>query len=121
MGVIFYWSNQSALPIDGLPNNDGFHKAGHVGEFAILALLLVLALGTHPRALLAAFAIAVVNGISDEFHQSFVPGRHAQVETIFLDSAVAAATLFVVWLASERLRRNIAAEDPAATGSRIRR
>jgi VanZ family protein len=118
MGVIFYWSSQSALPIDDVPNNDAWHKLGHIAEFAILAMLLALALGTRPRFLIVACAVALVNGIVDEFHQSFVPGRHAQVETVVLDSVVAGVTLIIVWLGSSRLRRSRAPGDWQAAKGR---
>jgi VanZ family protein len=47
-------------------------KCAHVTEYAVLAVLLRRALGRDVPALLLASAYAV----SDEFHQTFVAGRH---------------------------------------------
>jgi VanZ family protein len=47
-------------------------KCAHMAEYAILAILLRRAIGRDLPALLLASAYAV----TDEFHQTFVPGRH---------------------------------------------
>ena len=66
-------------------------KAGHVTEYAILAVLLWRALrGTfsalsHRAISLWTFVIAASFAASDEFHQSFVPSRTATVHDVFID------------------------------------
>lgn len=89
----------------------------HAPEYGIFALFLVLALrsshhegpatsaGTRSdplaRASRLAFWIAVLYGVSDEVHQSFVPGRDASVCDLATDVAGA-------WLALEALRAALA-------------
>src|SRR5512140_1225987 len=51
-------------------------KGGHMLGYAILALLLRRALGWDAQRTWLAWLLAVLYALSDEFHQSFVPGRH---------------------------------------------
>ena len=57
-------------------------KGAHVTEYAMLALLLVRALGRE----VPAFALGVLYAASDEFHQSFVRGRHAAPLDVAIDA-----------------------------------
>ncbi|MCU0668623.1 MAG: VanZ family protein [Myxococcota bacterium] len=72
------------------------HNAGHAVIFGVLALLAARALGTGPRAQWAGFAIAVLYGATDEWHQSHVPGRTASIADWVTDAIGAAAALWVV-------------------------
>lgn len=84
-GVIFWLSSQpgSALPGRFPP------EVGHFGAYFILAALLYGALhadGRHGRAIVIAIAVASVYGVSDEFHQSFVPMRTPDVADWVMDT-----------------------------------
>jgi VanZ family protein len=80
--VIFVFSSIPSLGT-GLGGWDlVLRKLAHATEFAILAALLVRALGS-PR---WAVVIAVGYAISDEIHQSFVPGRHGAPLDVVIDS-----------------------------------
>ena len=57
-------------------------KCAHVTEYAVLAFLLIRALGREAPAL----ALGVAYAASDEFHQSFVRGRHASPIDVAIDS-----------------------------------
>jgi len=57
-------------------------KGAHITEYAILALLLVRALGREAPAL----ALGVLFAASDEWHQSFVRGRHASPVDVAIDA-----------------------------------
>lgn len=73
MGVIF---GMSSIPGSHVPGR--FGNEAHVAEYAVLGLLLVFALNPRTntvRALIIAVVAASAYGISDEFHQFFVPGR----------------------------------------------
>jgi VanZ family protein len=66
-------------------------KAGHLTEYAILAALLFRAIrrdrtGWNWRWAAAAIAIAALYAATDEFHQSFVPGRTPSVWDVLLDT-----------------------------------
>lgn len=76
MGLIFALSAQPGVP--GLmPEIPGLDKAAHALEYAVLGLLLARAFGGGWRRVLAAVAVAALYGLTDEWHQSFVPGREA--------------------------------------------
>jgi VanZ family protein len=74
----------------------------HFVEYAILALALYWALSrTLPRLqwkYLTAWLIAVLYAISDEWHQSFVPGRTPSVQDVLVDAAGAATALAILYL-----------------------
>ena len=96
MGIIFYWSGQPVLPIDHLPNADLAHWLSHVGAYGILAVLLTFGTGLGRRGLWLAFALAALYGIGDEIHQSFTPGRRADVRGVAIDAVSAGITLIVI-------------------------
>jgi len=84
-------------------------KAGHVTEYAVLALLLLRALapvvssgacdrGPSRVALARAWLLATVYAGTDEFHQSFVSTRDGSVRDVFIDSMGAALALVCVAL-----------------------
>jgi VanZ family protein len=94
MAIIFGASSLShpgALP-GGLSD-----KAGHFAGYLILSALLVRAFaggrvnGIGWRVLILAIAGAALYGISDEFHQRFVPGRTPDVLDVAADTLGAAA------------------------------
>jgi VanZ family protein len=58
-------------------------KLAHLAEYAVLGALLLRAVGMRVPALLAGVAYAV----SDEIHQTFVPGRQGSVLDVLIDSA----------------------------------
>jgi VanZ family protein len=57
-------------------------KGAHMTEYAVLALLLVRALGREAPAL----ALGVLYAASDELHQAFVRGRHASPVDVAIDA-----------------------------------
>jgi VanZ family protein len=67
-------------------------KCAHATEYAILAVLLWRAL----RRELAALALAVAYAATDEWHQTFVRGRHGSPVDVAIDAA--GATLGLVLL-----------------------
>ena len=72
-------------------------KIAHAAEYAILAALLLRALGNW----VAAFAAGVAYAISDEIHQHFVPGRNGAPLDVLIDAVGVAAGILVLL----RLRR----------------
>ena len=78
-------------------------KLMHMAAYGVLAVLVFRAVaGGIParvtrRAASATMLIAIAYGISDEFHQLFVPGRSADVNDLFADVAGAAIALIGCW------------------------
>ncbi len=80
-------------------------KGGHLSEYAVLAMLLVRAICSSPRAAPAwswkaaglALAVAAAYAASDEFHQSFVSTRTASAGDVMIDTVGAAIGLVLVF------------------------
>lgn len=94
MGLIFYLSAQPDLPQPdvgwvGLV----LSSMAHAFVFGMLALLVARALGEHRHTLLLAFVLTMLYALTDEFHQSFVPGRHPDPWDLVCDGLGAALGL----------------------------
>ena len=91
-GVIFYMSSRPGSTLPG-----GFSVEGHLGEYFVFGLLLTFALTAEPPSIAVvamAIAIASLYGVSDEFHQHFVPMRTPDPADWALDTLGAAAGAF---------------------------
>lgn len=91
--ITFVVSHQPVVVIPfGAPD-----YVAHALNYAVLGVLLIWARagGTWPAMTtsLMAFAVvlAVLLGIADEFHQSFIPGRQATVQDVMADAVGACA------------------------------
>lgn len=81
-------------------------KAGHVGEYALLAALLFRALvctllaGRIALVSVLVLSLCALYAASDEFHQSFVPSRTASARDVLIDlcGATLAIALYACWL-----------------------
>jgi VanZ family protein len=81
-GVIFAFSSVPHLGT-GLGTWDYvLRKCAHMVEYAVLALLLRRATGSYAWAV----ALAVAYAVSDEFHQTFVRGRHGSPVDVGIDA-----------------------------------
>jgi VanZ family protein len=103
--LIFVLSAQPDLRFAPDPGLDFVvRKIGHMGVFAILALLLwrALARKASSRPFAWSFALAVSYAASDELHQGFVAGRHPSVVDVAIDAAGALIALTVVGIIRSR-------------------
>jgi VanZ family protein len=82
-------------------------KCAHVTEYAILAVLVWIALprakgSQQPRwdwrVARLALVISALYAATDELHQLFVPTRQGSVWDVLLDTCGAALGLFMIWL-----------------------
>ncbi len=88
MGTIYFLSSQQGVDISGFPEN--FDKVVHVLIYMPLSFLLYLSLrksGLRNHVFVIAVIIAGIYGITDEFHQSVVPGRYPDINDVFADIA----------------------------------
>ena len=100
MLIIFVFSAQ---PSSELPNFDGadriVKKGGHMAGYALLAISYWRALGFHPGKRWVAWCFAILYAVTDEFHQSFVPGRHPSLfDVLVYDNLGAFVSLGLVHL-----------------------
>ena len=102
MGTIFYLSHQPGGSFN-LPDIPNFDKLLHAGIYGVLAATVLFAapvwLKTKSLALTAFVAVFVcfLYGISDEFHQSFIPGRDVSGWDLAAD-VVGASGMAWFWL-----------------------
>lgn len=87
-GLIFYLSSQSQLPGPVDRTADFLlKKLGHLTVYAVLFRLVYRAIDPQtPRRLLKAFAFCILYALSDEYHQSLVPGRTPLLTDIGIDT-----------------------------------
>jgi VanZ family protein len=76
-----------------------FKKGAHVLGYALLAFSFWYGQSFSRRNWWLALLLAVLYAITDEFHQSFVVGRHPSwVDALVIDGSGAGLGLFVCWL-----------------------
>jgi VanZ family protein len=109
MGAIFTLSSIPSLQISFPPSYDlVLRKLAHIAEYAVLTVLLWWALQMHMRSkvrvwLLAALAAALY-GVSDEWHQSWIAGRHGSFRDMGIDVVgIAAGHVLVQHLPHQRM------------------
>ena len=98
MAAIFYVSS-----IPDISLTEPLAISGHSLAYGALAVLVVRALaGGLPRRVgvrvaATAMLITVLYGVSDEWHQSFVPGRIASAYDVLTDAIGALAGTIACW------------------------
>jgi len=98
MATIFALSSQPRVPSSGF-DIQLVAIAGHLIAYGVLAITLLVAfeqtgIRSHQSALLA-LGGAAVYGLTDELHQYFVPGRHADPLDLITNGIGAAIFLSV--------------------------
>lgn len=92
MGAIFLLSSRESISVSKeFIHNFLLFKSLHIAEYALLMLLLFRAIYKTIRIrvsdiILVASLLAVLYGLSDEIHQTFVPTRNGSLLDIFIDS-----------------------------------
>jgi VanZ family protein len=71
-------------------------KGGHATGYALLALANMHALGWDRKRWPLAWLLTVIYSATDEFHQSFVPGRHPAWTDVGID-AFGATLGLLIW------------------------
>lgn len=95
MAVIFWFSDQPSDTIADFGPWDLLVKKGaHIIGYAGLAVAAYIATGRY----WLAWLIAVLYAASDEYHQTFIPGRNGTAVDVLIDAVGAAVGLFVLWL-----------------------
>ncbi|MBU9888543.1 MAG: VanZ family protein [Candidatus Omnitrophica bacterium] len=104
---VFFWMGSifllSSMPGGRMPQVPipGIDKVGHLLEYGVLGFLLTRALlfswprGRGWKLSLATATVALLFGISDEWHQTFVPGRSGEWGEALFDTVFALAGAFL--------------------------
>lgn len=118
MGLIFFLSAQPDLPhAPGAWLDTLLKKLGHAVVYGVLAWLYLRGLRQYGgeryslvmlRAVSAALAIAYA--MSDEYHQTFVPGRNGNLFDVMVDGIGACAAMWLDWRLARR--RALSGEKP---------
>jgi len=116
--LIFFASGRSQVAEPGIPHLD---KVAHFSVYGLLGTLLVRTGVGGRRSAAVAAVIASLYGVTDEIHQSFVPGRSMEFADWVADTAGAAVAILMytrwTWY-RQRLegpvrRKRLVEKDPA--------
>ena len=89
-------------------------KAGHFVLYGVLAALYLYAMkrreaspGTGAVPYTLSLLFALIYAVSDEYHQSFVPGRHASAVDVFIDACGAVTMLGTLYGRRARIQAGL--------------
>jgi VanZ family protein len=98
----------SAQPSSNLPNfawaDRVIKKGGHMVGYAFLAVSYWRVLGFRPEKRWLAWCFSVLYAVTDEFHQSFVPGRFPSVWDVLVFDNLGALVSLWLWSLYKRQR-----------------
>jgi len=100
MGIIFFLSNQPGDRLD-LPDIPDLDKVLHAVAYGVLAFTVLFAVPENKNrknpwgVSLLVVMFCLLYGISDEFHQSFVPNRMPSVMDVIADTTGAVVVVFI--------------------------
>lgn len=108
--LIFYFSAQTSSELRlTFPFIENFNP-GHIAAYFVLALLAFNSFnqsGTK-RPFLATLGLTIIYGVTDEFHQAFVPTRQPEIADLLRDTIGAMAALLIIFtgqIIAKKLRR----------------
>jgi len=90
--IIFYFSSIPHLKIEELGFLDFvLRKIAHITEYAILCILYIRAFRnttkfSSKKVYLLSIVLSIIYAITDEIHQSFVPGRSCNLFDLLFDT-----------------------------------
>ena len=110
MGLLFFLSAQPDLPQAPGPWLDVLiKKTGHAAVYGVLAWLYLRALrhrsaenGASTTLRAVSVGLAVAYALSDEYHQTFVPGRNGNLFDVAVDGVGACAAMLLDWWLARR-------------------
>ena len=104
MGTIFWLSSQ---PSYDLPDFDWadriIKKGGHILGYGILAWSYWRGLDLSPNKRWLSWLLAMIYAVTDEFHQSYVPGRFPSVWDVLIFDNLGA--LVSLWMTNRRIKQ----------------
>lgn len=117
MAGIFVLSSRRDLPkVTDSALQEVLLNAAHFVGYGVLAMLFAHALALPRHGKIIACVLAVLYGVTDEFHQSFTPGRTASAADLLVDLVGALCGVQLVGHSqsiAERARSSRDHHDPA--------
>ncbi len=100
--IIFSFSAKPTNPVSEIYWKDFVvKKLAHVVVYAILAIFLYRAFkkeGVSPKKSgYYSIIVAVLYGLTDEFHQSYTPGRDPKLRDVIFDTIGATFAIYGIW------------------------
>jgi VanZ family protein len=101
--LVIFWFSSKTQPETSTVYWQEFaiKKTAHMVVYGILAILLFRAFRNYganaKQAALYAILWSFVYGVSDEFHQSFTPGREPRFRDVIFDTIGATITTVTLW------------------------
>lgn len=106
MAAIFAFSSLPSADIPKFDIWDTFvKKGGHMAGYALLAGAYARGLEGRPKALWLAWIFAVIYALTDELHQTFVPGRHGSLLDVLIDATGAGLGLLALTWVRNRVNQ----------------
>jgi VanZ family protein len=110
--VIFLLSSIPSALLPKMPSDSWLfwaHRIAHIGEYSTLGVLVIRAY-SYKRARIGVLTILFLSifillaGSFDEWHQSFVPGRHSQLIDAIFDTICGTFGMLVyfMWIKSKK-------------------
>lgn len=96
MGAIFFFSSLTKTDLKQMPEVSDILTHGAV--YGLLGALLYFSFYRYPS--VKAVVLSSLYGISDEFHQSFIPGRTPEIKDLIVDTTAALISVLLIKLFS---------------------
>jgi len=101
MLVIFFLSSRSSESLPDFATWDfAIKKSAHMFGYGMLARAYLHFFGNTAKGKGLAWLLSLLYAVTDEFHQSFVPGRYASIYDVILFDNLGAA--FALWFGGKR-------------------
>ena len=99
--VIFLFSSKPTGTVTEIQVTDFIvKKSAHIIEYAIFTILIYRALCnsgvSKKESAIYSLILALIYGASDEFHQSFTPGRDPKIRDVFFDTTGSLSAIFLI-------------------------
>jgi len=107
-GIIFYLSSIPSADLPKMPSEDWLfwaHRTAHIGEYSVFGALVLRAY-SYKKVRVGVITILFLSififlaGSFDEWHQTFVPGRHGQLIDAVFDTICGALGMlfYLLWV-----------------------
>ena len=77
-------------------------KATHITAFGLLSIFILKSLEPKRFAYLTSGLLTIIYSLSDEWHQSFMPGRTASLDDVLIDALGASFALSILFFYRKR-------------------